>query len=454
MSTKKFTAIMVAVLLIILTIPIYTTITPVYATTTSNNYYDVTEWDMGVDPHTDIGAVINSIINDIKSRQTNINLNDGGKPGAVIFIPPGDYHLLTQITIDVSYVKILGAGHGFTSSSIRFNSDTTNWHELWPGGSRILVDLPTTSSTSAKDGAAFLVSRGGDPRLSGIEFENLNIDGVHFEDYIGGAPNPENTYTNRKTGIYIESANDSFSIRNMGMVYLEHGIISHNSDALNINDNFIAECGNAIELLSSGQTSKIANNMIGAGYKGNSIFAENFNNLSITANNIFPRGDSSIRFENVTNSSITSNQLHSFYPGMIVFESNCNDNLVASNYLFREGEPWGPMQMYNNGKDDLYGILQINGSNNAVMTNKISIKLDPQYVNPVGESVTVIHVITGTGNFISNNYVTGFTTSGDVLPINTVLIRSGVTGNTVLDSGTDAQTSFDKTTNVFRATPS
>lgn len=424
-----------------------------YATTTSNNYYDVTEWDCGVDPHTDIGAVINSIIGDIKSRQPNVNLNNGGKPGAVIFIPSGDYHLLTQVIIDVSYVKILGSGHGFSSSSIRFNSDTSGWNELWPGGSRILNDLPTNASTTARNGAAFIVTREGNPRLSGIEFENFNIDGVHFVDYVGEASNPENTYTNRKTGIYIESANDSFCIRKMGMVFLEHGIIDYNADALNITDNFIAECGNAIELLTSGQTSKITNNFIGAGYNGHSIFAENFNNISITGNHIFPRGDSSIRLKNVSNSSIISNHLHSFYPGMIVLEANCNDNLIASNYLFREQEPWEPMQLYNNGKDDLYGILQINGNNNAVITNKISIKLDAAYVNPVGSSVTAIHIITGTGNFISNNFVTGFTTSGTSLPIYTVLMRSGVTGNIVLDSGTDAQTSFNKSTNSFRATP-
>jgi len=424
-----------------------------YATTTSNNYYDVTEWNCGVDPHTDIGAVINSIIADIKSRQVNTNLNNGGKPGAVIFIPTGDYHLLTQVIIDVSYVKILGSGHGFSSSSIRFNSDTSGWNELWPGGSRILNDLTTNADTTTRNGAAFVVSREGSPRLSGIEFENFNIDGVNFVDYIGGAANPENTYTNRKTGIYIESANDSFCITKMGMVYLEHGIIDYNADALNITDNFIAECGNAIELLASGQTSKVTNNLIGAGYNGHSIFAENFNNLSITGNNIFPRGDSSIRFKNVSNSSITSNHLHSFYPGMIVFESDCNDNLIATNYLLREREPWAPMQIYNNGKDDLYGILQINGNNNAVIANKISIKLDTAYVNPLGSSVTGIHIISGTGNFISNNFITGFTTSGTVLPIYTVLMRSGVTGNIVLDSGTDAQTSFDKSTNSFRATP-
>ena len=107
------------------------------------NYYDVTRWPVG-NPYQDIGEVINSIIADIKSRQTETDINDGGKPGAAIFIPPGDYHLTTQVLIDISYLKIMGAGHGFVSSSIRFNTPADEWpnlHDLWPGGSRILVDL-------------------------------------------------------------------------------------------------------------------------------------------------------------------------------------------------------------------------------------------------------------------------------------------------------------------------
>lgn len=99
----------------------------------SNNYYDVTEWGEG-NPFEDIGLVINSIIADIKNRQTDTDVNDGGKPGAVIYIPHGDYHLLTQVVIDISYLKIKGDGHGFTSSSIRFNTpenEWENWHELW-----------------------------------------------------------------------------------------------------------------------------------------------------------------------------------------------------------------------------------------------------------------------------------------------------------------------------------
>ena len=54
---------------------------------TSPNRYDVTDWPVG-DPAEDIGEVINSIIADVKSRQTGSD-DVGGKPGAVIHLPPG-----------------------------------------------------------------------------------------------------------------------------------------------------------------------------------------------------------------------------------------------------------------------------------------------------------------------------------------------------------------------------
>ncbi|GAB3995124.1 hypothetical protein GCM10029992_11510 [Glycomyces albus] len=101
----------------------------------SANYYDVTQWPVG-DAAEDIGEVCNSIIADIKSRQNATDAHDGGKPGAVIYMPPGDYRLRTQVLIDISYLRIEGAGHGFTSSSIRFNVPEDEWpdlHELWPG---------------------------------------------------------------------------------------------------------------------------------------------------------------------------------------------------------------------------------------------------------------------------------------------------------------------------------
>jgi hypothetical protein len=445
----------------------------------SKNYYDITEWNVG-NPYEDIGEVINSIIADIKSRQTDSDINKGGKPGAVIYIPPGDYHLVTQVVIDISYLKIVGSGHGFTSSSIRFNtpeSEWADWHEVWPGGSRILVDISPEADDEEYVGAAFYVKRSGDPRISSVEFAGFCIDGSHFLDDGSGETDPENTYTNGKTGIYIASAQDSFRITGMGIVYLEHGITIYNADALAIHDNFIAECGNCIELRGSGQASKITDNLIGAGYKGYSIYAQNFGGLLITANNIFPRGVSSVHFAGVVRSTITSNRFHSFYPGMLVFQENCSENLVSSNHFLRDHEPWPPMQAYDNGLDDLYGILYISGNNNSIIANHISETIDTQYIRPSGETPVIIHVVSGKGNYIANNHIVATTEASEAqaapnsacfstqvgallsidkleaLDVTTVLIEREAVQNTILDSGSDVQVVMDKTVNAFRATP-
>ena len=445
----------------------------------SNNYYDVTEWNVG-NPYEDIGEVINSIIADIKGRQTDSDINEGGKPGAVIYIPPGDYHLVSQVVIDISYLKIVGSGHGFTSSSIRFNtpeSEWTDWHEVWPGGSRILVNISAEADDEEYAGAAFYVKRNGDPRISSVEFADFCIDGLHFIDDGSGETDPENTYMNGKTGIYSASAGDAFRITGMGIVYLEHGITIYNADALSIHDNFIAECGNCIELRGLGQASKITDNLIGAGYKGYSIYAQNYGGLLITANNIFPRGGSSIHFVGVVRSTVTSNRFHSFYPGMLVFQENCSENLVSSNHFLRDHEPWPPMQAYDNGLDDLYGVLYINGNDNSVIANHISVTMGTQYITPSGATPVIIHVVSGKGNYIFDNHIVAttevsetqavttdscFSTQVGALLITDKLVALDVTAvlleresiqNTILDSGSDVQVIMDKTVNAFRATP-
>lgn len=441
----------------------------------SKNYYDVTEWPVG-NPYEDIGEVINSIIADIKSRQTDTDVNKGGKPGAVIYIPPGDYHLGSQVVIDISYLKIMGSGHGFTSSSIRFNTSENEWadlHELWPGGSRILVDIPLEVNDEEYKGAAFYVERSGNPRISSVEFSDFCIDGLHFIEDGSGETNPENTYTNGKTGIYVASACDSFRITGMGFVYLEHGITIYHADALTIHDNFIAECGNCIELRGWGQASKITDNLIGAGFKGYSIYAQNFGGLLITANNVFPRGASSIYFDGVTRSSITNNRLHSFYPGMVVFRENCSENLVSSNHFLRDHEPWTPFLGIDNGLDDLYGLLYISGNNNSVIANHFSEGINTQNIKPVGATPVIIRIVSGNGNYISNNHVVATevhakisdscfsaqvdalltTEASEPLTVTTVLVEKESLQNTILDSGSDAQVVMDKTENAFRATP-
>ena len=437
---------------------------------TSPNYYDVTDWPVG-DPATDIGEVMNSIIADIKTRQTGSDVGDGGKPGAVIYVPPGDYRLRTQVRIDVSFLRIEGSGHGFTSSSIRFNVPEDEWpslHELWPGGSRILVDLAPGDGAT---GAAFLVERDGSPRISSVEFSDFCIDGLRFT--ADGTPlKPENTYQNGKTGIHVGSANDSFRINGMGFVYLEHALTIHNADALSIHDNFIAECGSCVELRGWGQASKITDNLIGAGPAGHSIYAENHGGLLITANNVFPRGESSIRLQGVSRSSVTNNRLHSFYPGMLVLESS-SENLVGSNHLLRDHEPWAPFFDVDNGRDDAFGLLRVHGDDNSIIGNHISEIVDASRVRPSGSRPVIIRLVEGSGNYVATNHVVSrdvrsdagesafeaqveallSTVSSERLAVTTVLVDPESTRNTVLDSGTESQVLADATANALRMTP-
>lgn len=440
----------------------------------NSNYYDVTKWEIG-NPFEDLGEVINSIISDVKKNQNISDLNDGGKPGAVIYLPPADYHLKTQVKIDISYLKIVGSGHGFTSSSIRFNIPENEWdnlHELWPGGSRVLNEINATG-TSERELAAFLVERSGEPRISSVEFSNFCIDGVHFVDDGTNEPNVENTYTNGKTGVYVNCAQDSFKISGMGFVYLEHALTIYNSDALTIHDNFIAECGNCIELRGWGQASKITDNLIGAGFKGYSIYAENFAQLLITANNIFPRGKSSIHLNSVTRSLISNNILHSFYSGMVILENKSSENLISSNHFLRDREPWIPMQIHNNNLLDDFGLLSVSGNDNTITSNHFSEIIDKKYLNPQSVKPIIIRVKEGEGNFISTNNFVGSEAnaqSGDSaysaqvdsllliqeknkLDIVTVKIDDSSQNNTVLDSGNMSQVKLNLKENAFRAVP-
>ncbi len=441
---------------------------------TSNNYYDVTTWPVG-DPSDDVGEVINSIIADIKARQADTEVKDGGKPGAVIYLPPMDYRLRTQVLIDISFLRIQGSGHGFTSSSIRFNVPEEEWpdlHELWPGGSRIIVDLPLDGHDDASQGAAFCVERSGSPRISSVEFVDFCIDGLRFISDGSGLP-AENTYVNGKTGIYVGSANDSFRVNGMGFVYLENALTIHNADALSVRDNFIAECGSCIELHGWGQASKITDNLIGAGPRGRSIYAENHGGLLITANNVFPRGASSVHLQGVTRSSVTNNRLHSFYPGMLILAADSSENLVATNHFLRDQEPWTPFQGVSNGRDDLTGLLSVSGSNNSIIGNHFSQVIGAQDIRPEGATPVIIRVASGSGNFVSTNHAVAldvhalssdscFEAQVDALlttgasqerEVTTVLVDPGSTRNTILDSGCDSQILADRNVNAVRATP-
>ena len=256
-------------------------------------------------------------------------------------------------------------------------------------------------------------------------------------------------------------------------MYLEHAITIYNADALSIHDNFIAECGNCIELRGWGQASKITDNLIGAGFKGYSVFVQNFGGILISSNNIFPRGASSIYFDNVSRSLISNNRLHSFYPGMLVFSGDCYENLVSSNHFLRDQEPWLPFQGYSNGLDDTYGLICLNGSNNSIIGNHFSLRIDSNNIRPSDAKPVIIRIASGSENYVSNNNVvtkdTKISTSDSCyssqieslldnknlinLDVITVLVEEKSVHNTILDSGNKMQVVLNKNKNIFRPTP-
>ncbi len=401
----------------------------------SSTTYDVTTWTIpgsATTAETDIGAVINSIIADIKAQQSS----QQSKPGAVISIPPGDYALKTRVVIDVSYLRIQGAGHGFTSSSIRYNAgDTTNWHEIWPGGSRIRVENT--------DGAAeaILIHRDGDPRLSSIELADFCLDGVSFMP-------DENSYRNGKIGIRSTTATDSMRISGLGLVYLERGIVVVDADALQITNNMLCECGSCVELVGSGQASMVNDNLIGAGPWGFSIFAEHHFGLIVAGNNIFPRGASSIHLKDAANNVISANRLHSFFSGMITMEGACDRNLVSANHFLRNPESFPVFQDVPHPQDDLFGLVHVRGSGNTVVSNHFSFEVSSVSVQPAGATPTLVLVASGTHNYIATNHH-----AADV-PVHAVVLDSSTIDTKVLDCGTAAEfAAFPGATFGFRPTP-
>jgi inulin fructotransferase (DFA-I-forming) len=271
----------------------------------------------------------------------------------------------------------------------------------------------------------------------------------------------------------VGSANDSFRITGMGLVYLEHGLTIYHADALSVQGNFIAECGSCIELRGWGQASMITGNLLGAGHTGHTISAENHGGLLITANNVFPRGASSVRLSGVSRSSVTNNRLHAFYPGMVVLEAGSSENLVGSNHLLRDHEPWTPFLAVGNGLDDLHGLIRVEGDNNSVIGNHVSAAIDSASVRPAGAAPVVVRLASGSGNYVATNHTVATdvrSRSGDdcfvaqvdalltteasgSLAVTTVHVDPASTGNTVLDSGSAAEVVIDRTRNAFRPTP-
>lgn len=374
--------------------------------------YDVTTFGASVSPYTDIGEVINEIIADIKAQQTTQTT----RPGAVIYIPPGHYDLKTRVVIDISYLQIKGSGHGFQSLAIRDESNTSGWADTLPGGSHI--QMKNTDGTAT----AFLVQRSGSPatvgRINSVEFRDFAIDGVSAsKPYLPGSG---------KVGISIQSDNDSIRIEGMGFVYLSKAMSVRGADAAWITGNFVAECGTCLELSGASQVVRVSNNFLISAWAGSSIFAENAEGLLVQGNTLVWYG--SVRLANSKRCTITGNKFVSSWPGMIILESGSDENLIAANHLTRVDTE----SANDNGKDDLFGLIQIAGSNNSLFSNQLTYDVTSSLRRPAGATPTIVLVKSGDRNVLNGNAIVSNTPAA-------VVLDSSTTNTKVIYSTTSAQ---------------
>lgn len=361
--------------------------------------YDVTTFPATVSPYVDIGQVINEIIADIKSLQTTQTT----RPGAVIYIPPGHYDLLTRIVIDISYLQIKGSGHGFQSLAIRDESVTAGWFDTLPGGSHIQV------KNSDGHSEAILVQRAGSPvvvgRINGLEFRDFILDGVTAsKPYLPGSG---------KIGISIQSDNDSVRVEGMGFVYLSKAMVVRGADAAWFTNNFVAECGSCLELTGASQVVRVSNNYLISAWAGSAVFAENAEGLHIEGNTIVWYG--SLRLVNCKRGIVSGNKFVSSWPGMIILEPGCDENLIASNQITRVDTE----SSIDNGRDDYFGLIHVNGSNNSILANHFSFSVGSGFLKPLGATPTIILIKSGDRNVISANNIVSSVASQVVLDAST-----------------------------------
>ncbi|MDO8143804.1 MULTISPECIES: fructotransferase [unclassified Isoptericola] len=391
----------------------------------ASTVYDVTTFAASVSPQDDIGQVINEIIADIHARQTG----QATRPGAVVYIPPGHYVLRTTVVVDVGFLTIKGSGHGFLSEAIRDDVNHSAWVETLPGSSHVQI---------ANDGqVGFLVDRVGDPgtngRLNSVVFQDFCLDGMNSaKPYVG-------TNGNGKTGIRFEYDNDAIRVEGMGFVYLEEALTVRNADAYSITNNFIGECGHGVRMINGSIAGKITNNYIVTPWGGNSIFVENAENCLINGNSLL--WGARIQCKSVHRAVITGNKLVSNFSGMIVQETPCHEHLISGNHFRRIHGDGGPAR-----NDDLYGMLHLNGDDNAVTANMFSFDVGSGAVVPAGATPTVVLVKSGARNFLSSNQLAATMAVRHV-------VDASATSSKVLWSGTAGQLQDLSSSTSFVATP-
>lgn len=289
--------------------------------------------------------------------------------GGIIYIPNGNFFLKSTVTIDRSYVHIMGLNHGLRSG-IDPSDGTT---QTGGGGAKVTVQ----NSISAFK----IQNTHNDKRLSGITFSGFDLKGD----------------TNGGVGIDGVSNTDRVVIDNMTINNIGTGVKLNGADAPRITNSWIAETESSIQLTGASQQAEIKSNSLGAQPQGITILLENADRYNISGNNIYPDGSSAIRLLNPVHGAIVGNTISAYYTGIIEMLPNGtnygNSNVISGNVISIESWENNPI-----GRDNKWGIIHIEGYDNLISGNNILANGSPQ-------DTTGILIMKGDRNKIATNII-------------------------------------------------
>lgn len=331
----------------------------IQATNISNRtgYWNIDDFGAHAnDPNFDNAKVFNQLISKM------------GKQGGTIYIPTGTYYVKSPVTIDRSYVSIVGDNPGLRSGIDPGN----NKSQAGGGGAQVVLS----------SGIAGFKIHGDKTRLSGITFKGFQIKGQG----------------NNGFGIKGETDTDGVTVSDMVINNVGLGIELKGADAVSIHDNWIAETQSCVKLSGASQQANISNNSMGAQPGGVTIDMENPDRYTISSNNLYPDGASVMNMYNPVHGTITGNTISSYYNGVINMLPNSNgtygnSNVISNNVISVETWKDNP-----SGKDSKWGILHIEGFTNRIDGNSI-------IANNAPENYSGILIMKGDNNRLSSNSI-------------------------------------------------
>ncbi|MEY8661589.1 NosD domain-containing protein [Ligilactobacillus faecis] len=322
-----------------------------------NGYWNINDFGARAnDPNFDNAKVFNQLI------------SKAGKQGGTIYIPTGTYYVKSPITIDRSYISIVGDNSGLRSGIDPEDAKS----QAGGGGAQIVLSSGITG---------FKI-RGDNARLSGVTFKGFQIKGQG----------------NNGFGIKGETDTDGVTIADMVINNVGMGVELKGADAASIHDNWIAETQSCVKLSGSSQQANIANNSMGGQPKGVTLDLENPDRYTISGNNFYPDGSAVINLYNPVHGTITGNTISSYYNGVINMLPNSrgnlgNSNVISSNVISVEDWKKNPA-----GKDSKWGILHIEGYTNRIDGNSI-------IANNAPENYSGVLIMKGDNNRLDGNSI-------------------------------------------------